>query len=171
MTICTHLRAFLFGDVVGEEMRLNELGEIAEWTWRDLPNRVAHVELDAFVIMPNHLHLIAAAANGNLGEIMRDFKTYTSKELVKLIGANPRESRKEWMLRVFREHGAANPQNVHYQFWQQSNRPIILDKPELFDQRRRYLRENPLRAGLVNDESAYMWSSANPHLDFECDAA
>ncbi len=56
MTICTHLRAFLFGDVVGEEMRLNELGEIAEWTWRDLPKRVAHVELDAFVIMPNHVH-------------------------------------------------------------------------------------------------------------------
>ncbi|MBS1570324.1 MAG: transposase, partial [Bacteroidetes bacterium] len=97
--------------------------------------------------------------------------TYTSKELVKLIAANARESRKEWMLRVFREHGATNPQNVHHQLWQQSNRPIILDKPELFEQKRIYLRENPLRAGLVNDESAYMWSSANPHLDFECDAA
>ncbi len=72
------------------------------------------LRLYEFVIMPNHLHLIAAAASGNLGEIMRDFKTYTSKELVKLIAANPRESRKEWMLRVFREHGAANPQNVPY---------------------------------------------------------
>ena len=91
------------------------------------------LRLYEFVIMPNHLHLIAAAANGSLGEIMRDFKTYTSKELVKLIAANPRESRKEWMLRVFREHGAANPSNVHHQFWQQSNRPIILDKPELLD--------------------------------------
>lgn len=121
------------------------------------------------VIMPNHLHLIAAAANGSLGEIMRDFKTFTSKELVKRITANPQESRKEWMLRVFRAHGAANPQNVNHQFWQQSNRPIILDKPELFEQRRRYLRENPLRAGLVNDETAYMWSSANAHLGFEFD--
>ncbi|MCO5274487.1 MAG: transposase [Flavobacteriales bacterium] len=129
------------------------------------------LRLYEFVIMPNHLHLIAVAANGNLGEIMRDFKTFTSKELVKRIAANPQESRREWMLRVFREHGAANPQNVHHQFWQQSNRPIILDKPELFEQRRVYLRENPPRAGLVNDESAYMWSSANPHLDFECDAA
>lgn len=121
--------------------------------------------------MPDHLHLIAAAANGNLGEIMRDFKTFTSKELVKRIAPNPKESRKEWMLRVFREHGAANPQNVHHQFWQQSNHPIVLDKPERFAQRRRYLRKNPLRAGLVNDESAYMWSSANPHLDFEFDEA
>ncbi len=102
---------------------------------------------------------------------MRDFKTFTSKELVKLIAANPRESRKGWMLRVFREHGAANPLNVHHQFWQQSNKPITLDKPEKFEQRRRYLRENPLRAGLVNDESAYTWSSANPYLGFECNEA
>ena len=55
--------------------------------------------------------------------------------------------------------------------WQQSNKPIILNTPELYDQRARYLRENPLRAGSVNDERAYMWSSANPHLGFECDEA
>ena len=102
---------------------------------------------------------------------MRDFKTYTSKELVKRIAANPWESRKEWMLRVFREHGAANPQNTNHQFWQQSNRPIMLHTPERYEQRRRYLLANPLRAGLVNDESAYMWSSANPQLDFERDTA
>ena len=124
-----------------------------------------------FVIMPNHVHLIAAATEGSLGEIMRDFKTYTSKELVKRIASNPLESRKEWMLRLFREYGAANPQNKEHQFWQQSNRPSILDRPELFDQRRNYLRENPVRAGLVNDATAYMWSSANPRLDLELDEA
>ena len=41
------------------------------------------LRLYEFVVMPNHLHLIAAAADGSLGEIMRDFKTFTSKELVK----------------------------------------------------------------------------------------
>ena len=41
------------------------------------------LELYEFVIMPNHLHLIAAAKNGDLGGIIRDFKTYTSKELVR----------------------------------------------------------------------------------------
>ncbi len=75
------------------------------------------LELYEFVIMPSHVHLIAAAASGNLGEIMRDFKTFTSKELVKLIAANPQESRKEWMLRMFKEHGAANPHNKENQFW------------------------------------------------------
>ncbi len=38
------------------------------------------LRIRVFVIMPNHVRLIAAAANGSLGEIMRDFKTYTSKE-------------------------------------------------------------------------------------------
>lgn len=124
-----------------------------------------------FVIMPNHVHFVAAAKEGNLGEVMRDFKTYTSKELVKMIATNPQESRKEWMLRVFHEHGAANPLNVHHQFWQQSNRPIVLDRPERYAQRVQYVRDNPVRAGLVNDAAAYMWSSANEQLGFELDEA
>ncbi len=124
-----------------------------------------------FVIMPSHVHLIAAAANANLGEIMRDFKTYTSKELVKLIAANEQESRKEWMLRLFKEHGAANPLNTHNQFWQQSNKPILLDTPKKFDDCVRYVRENPLVAGLVTDETAYTWSSANPQIGVELDEA
>lgn len=124
-----------------------------------------------FVIMPSHVHLIAAAANANLGEIMRDFKTYSSKELVKLIAANEQESRKEWMLRLFKEHGAANPLNTHNQFWQQSNKPILLDTPKKFDDCVRYVRENPLVAGLVTDETAYTWSSANPQIGVELDEA
>ena len=124
-----------------------------------------------FVIMPSHVHLIAAAADANLGEIMRDFKTYTSKELVKLIAANEQESRKEWMLRLFKEHGAANPLNTHNQFWQQSNKPILLDTPKKFDDCVRYVRENPLVAGLVTDETAYTWSSANPQIGVELDEA
>ncbi|MCP9469504.1 MAG: hypothetical protein NNA31_05825 [Nitrospira sp.] len=56
VTICTHNRVCLFGEVVDGELRLNELGEIVAWTWRDLPNHVPNVELDAFVVMPNHVH-------------------------------------------------------------------------------------------------------------------
>lgn len=129
------------------------------------------LQLYSFVIMPNHLHLIAAAEHGNLGEIMRDFKTFTSKELVRMIEANPKESRKEWMLRIFKEHGLANPHNKDHQFWQQSNKPILLDTPVKFDECVRYVRENPLRAGLVTDEAAYRWSSANPHVEIELDEA
>lgn len=127
------------------------------------------LKLYAFVIMPNHVHLVAAAEQGNLGEVMRDFKTYTSKELVKMIAANERESRREWMLRLFKEYGAANPQNVHHQFWQQSNKPILLNTPKKFADSCAYVLQNPLAAGLVTDATAYRWSSANPLVGIDLD--
>ncbi len=58
VTICTRGRVHLFGEVANGEMRLNELGRVAEWYWRHIPQHAPYVELDAFVIMPNHIHAI-----------------------------------------------------------------------------------------------------------------
>jgi hypothetical protein len=56
ITLCTKARQCLFGDVVKGEMRLNSLGYIAFICWQAIPDHFPHVELDVFVIMPNHLH-------------------------------------------------------------------------------------------------------------------
>ena len=56
MTICTKDHACLFWHVVNGEMHLNEAGEIAQRCWEDIPHHFPFVELDAFVIMPNHVH-------------------------------------------------------------------------------------------------------------------
>jgi len=56
VTLCTKARQCLFGDVVKGEMRLNSLGHIAFTYWQAIPHHFPHVELDAFVVMPNHLH-------------------------------------------------------------------------------------------------------------------
>jgi putative transposase len=56
VTLCTKRKQCLFGDVVKGEMRLNSLGHIAFTCWQAIPNHFPHVELDAFVIIPNHLH-------------------------------------------------------------------------------------------------------------------
>lgn len=56
VTICTHERACLFGEVIGEAMVLNTLGQIAEACWTAIPTHFPQIELDAFVIMPNHMH-------------------------------------------------------------------------------------------------------------------
>jgi REP element-mobilizing transposase RayT len=58
VTICAHNRACVFGDVVDRVVRLNGLGEIVQQTWDGLPNHFPRVELDQFVIMPNHVHAI-----------------------------------------------------------------------------------------------------------------
>ena len=54
--VYTRGRACLFGHVVNGEMHLNEAGEIARRCWEDIPTHFPVVELDAFVIMPNHMH-------------------------------------------------------------------------------------------------------------------
>jgi len=56
ITIVTQGRSSLFGEIVDGKMRLNNAGKIVQQEWRRLGQRFPHVELDAFVVMPNHIH-------------------------------------------------------------------------------------------------------------------
>lgn len=56
ITICTQDWKCLFGTVMEEQMRLNAAGEMVQQVWHALPERFPTVQLDAFVVMPNHIH-------------------------------------------------------------------------------------------------------------------
>ena len=56
VTIVTAGRECLFGEVVDGEVRLNWEGQVARREWARLARRFPHVQLDAFVVMPNHIH-------------------------------------------------------------------------------------------------------------------
>ena len=56
VTICTHNRKHFFGEIVNNIMHLSPIGEVAASEWRKTPELRPHVELDAWVIMPNHMH-------------------------------------------------------------------------------------------------------------------
>ncbi|MBB1284574.1 transposase [Flavisolibacter sp. BT320] len=71
--------------------------------------------LHAWCIMSNHVHLLASAHENNLSDILRDFKKFTSKQIITAIQANAQESRKAWMLRIFLQAGEANGRNKTYQ--------------------------------------------------------
>jgi hypothetical protein len=58
VTICTHEREPLFGDIVDGEMRPNTLGTIVVEEWQATGRLRSDVRLDAFVVMPNHVHAI-----------------------------------------------------------------------------------------------------------------
>lgn len=56
VTICTQGRECLFGEVVDGEMRLNEAGQMVHRIWNDLFVKYPDIEIDEFVVMPNHFH-------------------------------------------------------------------------------------------------------------------
>lgn len=58
VTICAHGRARIFGEVVNCEVRLSRLGRIADSHLRTLPEHYSNVQVDAHVVMPNHVHAI-----------------------------------------------------------------------------------------------------------------
>lgn len=66
VTICTQGRTCLFGDLSGEETRLNDAGEMIERWWLELANKFQSVEIDEYVVMPNHFHGIILLVGANL---------------------------------------------------------------------------------------------------------
>jgi len=56
VTLCTHNRVCVFGDIVDREMRLNDAVKTVQICWNAIPDHFPQVELDAFVVMPNHVH-------------------------------------------------------------------------------------------------------------------
>ena len=63
VTIVTYQRDCLFGEIMNEEMFLNDFGKIADECWRAIPDHFPNVELGAHVIMPNHAHGIIVITN------------------------------------------------------------------------------------------------------------
>ena len=121
------------------------------------------LKLFAWCIMSNHVHLIVQAENGNLSGILRDFKKFTSKCLIKAIEDNKQESRSNWMLWIFKKAGENNSRNEHYQFWQQDNHPILLETPAFTLEKLNYLHQNPVKAGIVDKAEDYLLSSARDY--------
>jgi len=119
--------------------------------------------IHGWVIMTNHLHLIISRqANNEMSDIIRDFKKYTAGKLIKLIQENI-ESRKAWMLNVFRDAGKRNSNNKKYQLWRQVNHPEELFSNKYLDQKLDYLHINPVVEGIVDYEEQYLYSSARDY--------
>jgi putative transposase len=126
----------MLGEIVDGEMMLNGAGLVAREVWERLPDHYPHVLLDAFVIMPNHMHGIlvlnvnsimraglkpAPTANSDHGvpEIVRAFKTFSSRRINEFQGTRARPVwqrnyyehiiRNEKTLNAIREYIQRNP--------------------------------------------------------------
>ena len=146
-TICTRDRGCLFGEIVDGEMRLNSLGEIVQDCWDDLPRHYPQIELDAFVIMPNHVHgivfitdvgaqFIAPSAQDTnhaptLGEIVRAFKARSTRLIRKTDDGTMKQD-------------AINCAPTGFG-WQRNYYEHIIRDETALNNIRRYIIENPLR--------------------------
>ena len=80
ITICTKQHRCFFGTT----KRLTEIGEIAERHLKMLSNHYAYVEIDKYVVMPNHVHMILILKNGNaanVNQIVAQYKSGVTREV------------------------------------------------------------------------------------------
>ena len=116
--------------------------------------------------MSNHIHIVASTntESEGLSVFIRDFKKFTSKEIVKFIQESNIESRKDWLDVVFKYHAKYNKNNKNYKIWQSSNHPKILLHPKFTMQKISYIHNNPVVAGIVEKPEDYIYSSASSYI-------
>ncbi len=141
VTIVAYHRDPLFGEVCQKEMILNDYGKIAEECWRAIPDHFPHVELGAYVIMPNHVHGIIIITDQRRGAAM--LRPYDNHNAHKIniqrgsLGAMVRSYKSAVSYRIHQEHNAAA-------IWQRNYyEHIIRDEIDL-QNKTDYIEANPL---------------------------
>jgi REP element-mobilizing transposase RayT len=120
--------------------------------------------LYGFVIMSNHIHLIIQSDKNKLSDLIRDFKKFTAKNILHKIETEP-ESRADWMLKRFEFACKSHSRNEKYQFWQYGNHPEEIFSEKFFWSKLDYIHLNPVRAGIVDKASHYVYSSASNYIN------
>ncbi len=121
------------------------------------------LELYAWCLMSNHLHLIAGMREeGSISDFLRDFKKFTSKALIRAIQENP-ESRRDWMLNRFWYAGKNKPKIKYFKVWQDGNDAQQIESNAYLDEKLNYLHNNPVKAELVARPEDYLYSSARDY--------
>lgn len=174
VTLCTWNRTCLFGDVVEGIMQLSTAGMVAERLWRTVPDHFSSVMLDAFVVMPNHVHGIlmlgeskseerqedrATHADGAVQDrarqedrLLRENRATHASPLREGAGGRPRGPARRSLGAIVGSYKAATSRLIHaaagspgMPLWQRNYHDhIIRDEADL-ERVRRYIEANPAR--------------------------
>ena len=110
------------------------------------------LKIYGWVVMTNHIHLIVQSDKVPLSDIIRDFKKFTATTITKAIANNPKESRKRWLLWLLKK-------DDKIWFWEEGYHGEEIFSKSFFESKMRYIHLNPVRAGLVEKEEEYLYSS------------
>jgi putative transposase len=123
-------------------------------------HREKHLRINAYVVMPTHLHLIAFDADFDserLARTLADFRKYTGRRLSDHCARHAPAC----FLETLREQAVADRER---RLWQPSRHPVALQGERFWQQKFDYLHDNPCRKGLVRNPAHWRFSSAAWHL-------
>jgi REP element-mobilizing transposase RayT len=150
VTIVTESRIELFGHIQNDIMGLSIPGGIVWQTWDDLPNHYPRVQLDAFVVMPNHVHgIIILTGLPGVGEGLRPSPTDDDREphsLIEVVRALKSFSSRQ--INQYRKTPGAT-------VWQRSFHDRIIRNDREMNARRQYIADNPLAWALDAENPAH----------------
>ena len=145
VTICTQNRACLFGEVVDGKMRLNEAGRMVLVEWNALSERFPVVELDAFVVMPTHIHGIIVITNDIVGAGLvpapERATTRVAPTIGDVVGAFKSRTTVLYTRGVKQSGWATFPGRL----WQRNYYEHIIRNEESLNRIRQYILNNPSR--------------------------
>ena len=119
------------------------------------------LKIYAWVLMSNHLHMIVSVEGDHaIADVMRDFKKYTSKQVMAELQNDLQESRREWMLDRFSFAAANDSKATCYKLWQDGYHPELLYTEKFFQQKVEYIHNNPVKQEIVTHPEDYLYSSA-----------
>jgi len=149
VTICTANRELYFCDIINGEMQLSEIGNMANKFWKEIPEHFPFVELDEFVIMPNHVHGIIIINKPNDGECIdkRNVKTPNLGVSTTAIAS------KKWkpeslgvIINQYKRICTINARKIHADFvWQSRFHDHIIRNDDSLQRIRDYIINNALR--------------------------
>ncbi len=124
-----------------------------------------------YVVMSNHVHLVLQTAPDSpnlLSDILRDFKKFTAHRIIETILKEP-ESRRDWLLHMFKFYANFNCNNRNFQVWQQDNHPVFLLTEKIIWEKVEYIHNNPVKDKIVTLPEDYYFSSARNYAHLSND--
>lgn len=114
--------------------------------------------LHAYVIMENHLHLIASSEN--LSRQIANFKSFTARSIIDILKADGAE----YLLTQLKFHKRSHKVDRDYQFWQEGSHPQAITSADMFIQKLEYIHNNPVKRGYVDEPQHWRYSSCRDYM-------
>ena len=124
------------------------------------------LEVYAFVVMSNHIHLLIRSETGKLSNTIKEIKSFTAKKILEAVNTET-ESRREWLLNLFEFSAKQHKRNEKYQVWTHENHAEIAYSNRFINSKINYIHENPVRAGIVERAEDYLYSSARNYAGLD----